>query len=217
MVFKLTYPPNTNLVAYSDADYRGCPSTRRSTSGYCVFLGDNLISWSSKCQCVVSRSNAEAEYRGVANAVAKTSWICNLLYELRCPITKANIVYWDNFSDVYTSANPVNHQWIEHIEIDIHFVRDQVARGQICVLHVSSSAQYADIFTKGLLSSVFYKFPIQFKHLYPRSNCGDVSVNVCIPCIAHYYILWIGPLELYLLVYILVLYGIFNQQSHLTY
>ncbi|GKD98005.1 ribonuclease H-like domain-containing protein, partial [Tanacetum coccineum] len=55
------------LVTYSDADWAGCPTTRRSTSGYCVFLGNNLLSWSSKRQPTLSRSSTEAEYRGVAN------------------------------------------------------------------------------------------------------------------------------------------------------
>ncbi|KAJ9555155.1 LOW QUALITY PROTEIN: hypothetical protein OSB04_009769 [Centaurea solstitialis] len=63
------------LVAYSDADWAGCPTTRRSTSGFCVYLGDNLVSWSSKRQHVVSRSSAEAEYRGIANVVAETAWL----------------------------------------------------------------------------------------------------------------------------------------------
>ena len=82
----------SGLISYPDADWGGCPDTRRSTSAYCVFLGDNLISWSAKRQPTLSRSSAEAEYRGVANVVCESCWIRNLLLELQCPINKATLV-----------------------------------------------------------------------------------------------------------------------------
>ncbi|GJR20999.1 ribonuclease H-like domain-containing protein [Tanacetum coccineum] len=105
-------------------------------------------------QDTLSRSSAEVEYSGVANAVAKTSWIRNLLRELHTPLFTATLVYYDNVS-VYMSANPVQHQRTKHIEIDIHFVRDKVAAGHVRVLHVPSRFQYADIFTKGLPYPLF--------------------------------------------------------------
>ncbi|GJT27755.1 ribonuclease H-like domain-containing protein [Tanacetum coccineum] len=100
----------TSLVGYTDADWAGCPSTR----------------------------SAEAEYRGVANVVAETARICNLLCELHFPLLIATLVYCDNVSAVYMSANPVQHQRTKHIEIDIHFVRDMVKAGHVRVLHVPS-------------------------------------------------------------------------------
>ncbi|GJZ17122.1 ribonuclease H-like domain-containing protein [Tanacetum coccineum] len=101
---------------------------------------------------------AEAEYRGVANTVAETCWICNLLRELHTPLSFATLVYCDNVSVVYLSCNPVQHQRTKHIEIDIHFVRNLVAVGQVRVLHVPSRYQFADIFTKGLPSALFEEF-----------------------------------------------------------
>ncbi|GJZ01053.1 ribonuclease H-like domain-containing protein [Tanacetum coccineum] len=128
----------SQLIAYSDADWACCPATRRSTSGYCVFLGDNLLTWSSKRQDTLSRSSAEVEYCGVANAIAETSWIHNLLRELHTPLFTVTLVYCDNVSVVYMFANPVQHQRTKHIEIDIYFIRDKVAAGHVQVLHVPS-------------------------------------------------------------------------------
>jgi histone deacetylase 1/2 len=107
---------STTLTAYTDADWAGCPDTRRSTSGFCIFLGDALVSWSSKRQPVVSRSSAEAEYRGVANAAAECCWLRNFLSELGITVNKASIIFCDNVSAVYLSDNPVHHKRTKHVE-----------------------------------------------------------------------------------------------------
>ncbi|GJV25719.1 ribonuclease H-like domain-containing protein [Tanacetum coccineum] len=122
----------TDLVAYSDADWAGCPTTRRSTLGYCVFLCNNLLSWSSKRQRMLSHSSAEAEYHGVANAVAETCWLRNLLRELHSPLSSATLVYYDNIN--------------------------LVAARHVRVFHVPSRYQFSDIFTKGLPSTLFEEF-----------------------------------------------------------
>nr|GEW16333.1 ribonuclease H-like domain-containing protein [Tanacetum cinerariifolium] len=102
------------------------PTLYRSLAG-----GDNLLSWSFKRQQTISRSSAEVEYRGVANVVAEIAWLRNLLRELHSPLSTATLVYCDNVSATYLSANPVQHQWTKHIEIDIHFVPDLVTAGQV--------------------------------------------------------------------------------------
>jgi hypothetical protein len=143
-----------------------------------MYLGDNLISWSSRRQTMVSRSSAEAEYRAVATAVAESCWVRQLMQELQCPIQTATIVYCDNVSAVYLSANPVNHRRTKHIELDIHFFREKVALGVVRVLHVPSSSQYADIFTKGLPTTLFQEFrsSLHVDTLH-RSGCGGVLEN----------------------------------------
>lgn len=90
--------------------------------------------------------------------VADTCWIRNLLLELLIPLRSATIVYCDNVSAIYLSGNLVHHQRTKHIEMDIHFVREKVAAGQVRVQHVTSRFQVADIFTKGLPRELFLDF-----------------------------------------------------------
>ncbi|GKE63748.1 ribonuclease H-like domain-containing protein [Tanacetum coccineum] len=116
----------SSLVAYLDADWACCPTIHRYTLGYYIFLGNNLLSWSSKWQYTLSRSSADVEYHGVANAMIDTFWSRNLLHELRSPLHSTTIVYCDNVSAIYLSSNLVHHQCTKHNEIDIHFLVENV-------------------------------------------------------------------------------------------
>ena len=77
---------------------------------------------------------------------------------LHSPLAKSTLVYYDNISAVYLSTNPVQHQRTKHVEIDLHFVRDRVTIGDVRVLHVPTTSQFADIFTKEMPSSTFSEF-----------------------------------------------------------
>ena len=151
----LLYQPGTaTLTAYSDADYAGNPDTRHSTGGFCVYLGSNLVSWSSKKQKTVSRSSAEAEYRQLAYTAAELSWLRSLYKDLHLNLVPPTI-WCDNISSIALASNPVFHSRTKHLEVDYHYVREKVVRKQLVVSYVCSQDQLADIFTKGLSSSRF--------------------------------------------------------------
>uniref|UniRef100_A0A2N9HU41 Reverse transcriptase Ty1/copia-type domain-containing protein n=1 Tax=Fagus sylvatica TaxID=28930 RepID=A0A2N9HU41_FAGSY len=136
------------LQAYSDADWAGDPTDRRSTTGYCFLLGNSLISWRSKKQSVVARSSTEAEYQALADTTAELLWLRWLLQDLGIDCSTAVLIHCDNRNAIQIAHNDVFHERTKHIEIDCHFVRHHLLQGTLQLHSVSSQDQLADIFTK---------------------------------------------------------------------
>ncbi|GJU77183.1 putative RNA-directed DNA polymerase [Tanacetum coccineum] len=132
------------LSAWSDADWAKCAATRKSVTGFCVFLGGSLVSWKSKKQTTVAKSSAEAEYRAMTAMACEIMWLHNLLQELNVrPAIHTN-------GSIQIAANPVFHDKTKHFEIDIHFIREKVVSGFVKTVKVKSEENVSDIFTKGL-------------------------------------------------------------------
>lgn len=146
---------DSRLVCFTDAGWASDPEDCRSQHGFSIYFGGNLVSWSSRKQNVVARSSTEAEYRAIAFASAELIWLQQLLTEMAASSPGPPILFCDNLSATFLTANPVFHQRSKHIKIDYHFVREQVQAGDLIVRHVNSADQIADIFTKAVGTSRF--------------------------------------------------------------
>ncbi|PKU64658.1 Retrovirus-related Pol polyprotein from transposon TNT 1-94 [Dendrobium catenatum] len=159
---------NLTLRTFSDADWVSDPITRKSTTGFCTFLGETLVSWTVKKQATVSCSSTESEYRALASATADTIWIRKLLADFLIDHCHSVDLFCDNTSTFALANNPVFHARTKHIEIDQRFVRDHIQNKIIRLLPISSEDQLADILTKPLSTP---RFKILRSKLTIGPNC----------------------------------------------
>ncbi|KAL0745175.1 hypothetical protein Bca101_100791 [Brassica carinata] len=139
---------STEVVGYCDADWAGDRADRRSTTGYCTFIGGNLVTWKSKKQKVVSCSSAEAEYRAMLKLTNELVWIKGILKHLGIDQAKPMTMHCDNQAAIHIASNSVFHERTKHIEVDCHKVRQMIVLGVILPCYTRSEDQLADVFTK---------------------------------------------------------------------
>lgn len=145
-----------SLHAYSDSDWATCPMTRRSLTGYLILFGCSPISWKSKKQNIIAKSSSEVEYRAMAHASAKVTWLVRLLEELGATDLRPITLHCDNYqSTLHISKNPMFHERTKHIELDCHFTREKVMEGLIELRYLPTRSQLANVLTKILHSSQF--------------------------------------------------------------
>ena len=153
----LLLQPNKELSVkgYVDADYGGSLVDRRSTTGYCTFIGGNLVTWRSKKQDVVARSSAEAEFRAMALGMCELLWLKIILDDLGIKRKKPMDLYCDNKSAISIAHNPVQHDRTKHVEIDRHFIKEKLVDGTLNLPYIRSEDQIADMLTKSLPTQRF--------------------------------------------------------------
>ncbi|KAL0641711.1 hypothetical protein Bca4012_102729 [Brassica carinata] len=139
---------STEVVGYCDADWAGDRADRRSTTGYCTFIGGNLVTWKSKKQKMVSCSSAEAEYRAMLKLTNELVWIKGILKHLEIDQATPMTMHCDNQAAIHIASNSVFHERTKHIEVDCHKVRQMIILGVILPCYTRSEDQLADVFTK---------------------------------------------------------------------
>lgn len=158
---------NRDIEVYTDSDWAGCSTDRKSTTGYCSFVWGNLVTWRSKKQSVVARSSAEAEFRAMALGICEGMWLKSMLDEIKIHVNHSVRLLCDNKAAISIAKNPVQHDRTKHVEIDRHFIKEKIDQKIINIDHVPSCKQTADILTKALPRNTYENI---------KSNLGMIDI-----------------------------------------
>ena len=162
----------SECFGYSDADWAGDQTDRKSTSGHCFTIGSGIVTWKSNKQTCVALSTAEAEYVALSSAAQEAVWMQKLLQEIKFAKAEPILIYEDNQSAIGLAKSSRHHVKSKHIDIKYNFIRSQVEEKRIIVEYCPTENMIADLFTKGLPSE-------KFKRL--RSALGMRSLNAIHP------------------------------------
>ena len=146
---------HTDVEGYTVANWAGSTTNRHSTSGYFTFVGGNLVTWRSKKQKVVSRSSAEAEYRGMTHGVCELLWLRRLLRDLGFGPKQPMDLYCDNKATIAIAHNLVQHDRTKYVELDRNFIKEKLDVKTVSFPFISSEYQLADVLTKAVSTSNF--------------------------------------------------------------
>lgn len=147
-----------SLSGFADSDWTTYPTTRRSVTGFAIFLGKSLISWKSKKQTIISRSSSEAEYQTLMFLTCEVQWLQYLFKDLPIIFSRPTSLYYDIRYAVYLAHNPAFHERSKHIEIVCHLIREKLESDNIKLFPIPSASQIADVLTKPLPNSSFSTF-----------------------------------------------------------
>ena len=146
---------NESILGYTDADWGGDTTTRKSTTGYVFQLNNNNISWVSMLQKTIALSSCEAEYMALKEAIKESIYLNNMiryfynLIEIKCPAQVPRLLS-DSQSALKLANNPEFHKRTKHIDITYHFIRDVIKQKQVELEYINTKSQNADGFTKAL-------------------------------------------------------------------
>ena len=140
---------NRGVVGYVDSDYAGDLDKRRSLKGYIFTVFGCTISWKATLQSTVALSTTEAEYMALTEAVKESIWVHGLLDSFGLN-QQVPVVHCDSQSAIHLARNPVYHERTKHIDIRLHFVRENVSNGIVAVQKIATAENPADMMTKAL-------------------------------------------------------------------